>query len=129
MMLNRAIVVQTLVVSGLLAACALGQDKPNVDPALVGLLDRLEAAGAKIKDLRSDVRFESLNTVLEECVVRTGMLLYKEQEPNAMFLVRFDRVDQDGVINESQEWHLFDGRWYTEARAVTKQVIRREILR
>ena len=46
-----------------------------------------------------------------------------------MFLVRFDRISQGGVSSPNQEWHLFDGRWYVEARASTRQVIKREIVR
>ncbi len=116
-----------LALAALLAAPAASFAQANASTEDV--LDRLQRAGEKIKDIRSDVRLESVNTILEQKVVRTGRLFYKEQEPNAMFLVRFDQVDQDGVISDHREWHLFDGLWYTEARELTKQIIRREILR
>jgi hypothetical protein len=96
---------------------------------LDAVLDRLERAGENIHDIRSNLVFETFNTVLEDRIIKTGILLYKKQKPNAMFLVRFDRIHQGGVSSESREWHLFDGRWYTEARQTTRQIIRREIVR
>ena len=96
---------------------------------LEAVLDRLEEAGGKVHDLRTGLVFETFNTVLEDRITKTGELLYKKQQPNAMFLVRFDRVSQGGVTSESREWHLFDGRWYTEARQTVRQVIKREIVR
>ena len=98
-------------------------------PQVVAVLDALERAGDKISDLQTDLRFETFNTILEDRITKTGELLYKKQDPNALFLVRFDRLSQGGVTNENREWHFFDGNWYTEAREMTRQVIRREIVR
>lgn len=102
---------------------------PGENEDLDAVLDRLERAGENVHDIRSKLVFETFNTVLEDRIIKTGMLLYKKQKPSATFLVRFDTIRQGGVISESREWHLFDGRWYTEARETTRQVIRREIVR
>jgi len=101
----------------------------NIAEELEAVLDRLERAGDKVNDLRSRLVFETFNTVLEDRITKTGLLLYKKQRPNAMFLVRFDRIHQGGVSSENREWHLFDGRWYTEARQTVRQVVKREIVR
>ncbi|UCG33392.1 MAG: hypothetical protein JSU68_01930 [Phycisphaerales bacterium] len=109
------------------SASSVGAPGENED--LDAVLDRLERAGDNVHDIRSSLVFETFNTVLEDRIIKTGLLLYKKQKPNAMFLVRFDRIHQGGVSSESREWHLFDGRWYTEARQTTRQVIKREIVR
>ena len=115
----------------LTAACILPLHRAHAQPTpqVVAVLDSLERAGDKITDLQTDLRFETFNTVLEDRITKTGRLLYKKQDPNALFLVRFDRLSQGGVTNENREWHLFDGNWYIEAREMTRQVIRREIVR
>jgi hypothetical protein len=120
-----------MVLCGLLAQVPSVGGEIAATPAdkLDAVLDRLEKAGAKISDIRSDLIFETFNTVLEDRITKTGLLLYKKQKPNAMFLVRFDRVSQGGVTSDNREWHLFDGRWYTEARWAVHQVIRREVVR
>lgn len=93
------------------------------------VLDRLEKAGDKVRAIQSDITFETFNTVLEDRIVKKGFLAYRKDEDQARFIVRFDNVAQGGVVSENTEWHLFDGRWYTEARRMTRQVVKREIVR
>lgn len=92
------------------------------------VLDRLEREGEKINDLEADLRHEVFDKLIEDKQVKTGWLKYRRGEPNAQFMIHFSRLDQGGVINENGEWYAFDGRWLTEAKAMTKQVVKREVV-
>ena len=98
------------------------------DPEVDRILERLEAAGRTIKDLRSQVSYKIVNPLIEDEIIKKGELFFKSDEPNSRFLVRFDQTIQEETVDRKKEWHMFDGRWYTEARESTKQIIKREVV-
>lgn len=102
---------------------------PQVDPRVEEILDRLHDAGRRVNDLTAALTFRSYNPILDETIVKTGRLAFRRMEPHSRFLVHFDRLVQNGRITDSDEWHLFDGRWYVEAREQTRTMIRREVVR
>lgn len=92
------------------------------------VLDRLERAGQKVEDLTANVRHEVFDLLIEDLQVKNGEIRYRRAQPNAQFMVRFDRLRQEGVVIEKKEWFVFDGRWLTEAREQTQQIVKREIV-
>ncbi len=99
-----------------------------VDPEVEAILDRLEKAGQAIHDLQVAVRYQMLDLVIGDTIIKTGQILFRKEKPNPKFLIRFDETRQEDVRDRSKEWHLFDGRWYIEAHEKTKSIIKREIV-
>ncbi|HEX9816740.1 MAG TPA: hypothetical protein VGB18_07150 [Candidatus Thermoplasmatota archaeon] len=118
-----------LVGLGVFSAASFSQDEPSTTtPAVEAILDRLEAKGAAVDDLECSLTLEIQDPRTFELAVKTGKLLYRREEPNALFFVYFNKLEEGGARKNRKEWHLFDGRWYIEAREATKTVIKREIV-
>lgn len=100
----------------------------RVSPEVESILDRLEQAGEKVKDLKADINYVVVDTLIDDKQTKPGHLKYREATPNAQFYVEFTGLDQGGVIIDKKEWYVFDGRWLIEAREATRQVIKREIV-
>jgi len=116
-----------ITLSLLMAASSAGQTTSG-NPKIDQILERLETAGQTVKDLRCEVAYTQFNPLIEDKVVKTGEIFFVNDKPNSRFLVRFDKTVQEGTVDRNKEWHIFDGRWYVEARQSTKQVIRREVV-
>lgn len=103
--------------------------RAGLDPAVEKILDRLEARGKEIKDIEAALIFVKHDPVFNSTEKFEGTVLFKEEKPNPRFLIRFDRSNLNGRVNEKKEWHVFDGRWYIEAREKNSAIIRHEVLR
>jgi hypothetical protein len=101
----------------------------SLDPATDKILDRLEARGKEIKDIEASLVFVKTDPIYNATEKFEGTVLFKEDKPNPRFLICFDRSNQNGRVSDKKEWHVFDGRWYIEAREKNKTIIRREVLR
>jgi hypothetical protein len=101
---------------------------PPVAPDVEKILDRLEKRGETIRDIQADLIYVKKDPILEDKQTYKGELLFKQEEPNPRFMVRFDEFEQEGVVRKKKEWHAFDGHWYIEARENTKTIVRREIV-
>jgi len=99
------------------------------DPKVDAILERLETKGRTVADLICNVTYEDYNVIDESRRKKTGQIIFKRQPPSFAFLIRFDKMNFDGVIKTSKEWYGFDGTWFTEARASTRQVIKRQVVR
>lgn len=134
---NHLIVVSFVSLSS--AVIALGQTTTQptgptttqaaLDPAVEKILDRLEARGKEIKDLEAALVFVKHDPVFNSTEKFEGTVLFKEDKPNPKFLIRFDRGNLNGRVNDKKEWHVFDGRWYIEAREKNTAIIKHEVLR
>lgn len=113
----------------MIAAIASASAARGQSAEVEAVLDRLEHAGQRVEDLSANVRHEVLDLVIEDKPTKIGEIKYRRAEPNAQFFVRFDRLEQEGIVVEKKEWYVFDGRWLTEAREQTQQVVKREIVR
>jgi len=100
------------------------------DPAVAKILDRLEKKGAKVKALEAAIKFTRIDPVLEDKQVHKGVLRFKQTRPNPRFFIRFDELKLESLApKKEKQWHVFDGRWYIEAREKTKSITKREIVR
>jgi len=109
-----------------LAALAKEPPAASNQPARVeAILDRLEARGQGLKDLRTKVIFVENDRVNLTTRVKTGEILFWVTEPNPRFLVTFYKTEIDGVVGK-REWYLFDGRWLYEGIERLEQVTQRE---
>lgn len=100
-----------------------------LDPGVEKILDRLEARGREIKDIEAPLSFVKRDPVFESTERFEGTLFFIEEKPNPRFLIQFDRSIQDNRKIEKKEWHVFDGRWYIEAREKTSTIVKHEVLR
>ena len=103
--------------------------RPSLDQATEKILDRLEARGKEIKDIEAALTFVKHDPVFNSTEKFEGTVLFKEEKPNPRFFIRFDRSNLNGRVNEKKEWHVFDGRWYIEAREKNTAIIKHEVLR
>lgn len=99
----------------------------SLDPAVEKILDRLEKKN--VRDIQADIVYVKKDPVLELEEKYKGILRFIEDKPSPRFLIRFDQSVIEGLVDKSKEWHVFDGRWYTEAREKTKVAIKREVVR
>lgn len=96
-----------------------------VDPAVERILDRWEKKD--IRDVQAELVYVKKDILLEQKY--KGILRFLVDKPSPRFLIRFDQNTIEGVVEKEKEWHVFDGRWYTEAKENTKTVIKREVVR
>ncbi len=92
------------------------------------ILDRLEAKGNEIKTLEAELDYVKVDPILEDRTVNSGVLRFKEDEPNPNFFIRFDTRTVNKRRRKEKEWHIFDGRWYWEVREKLRQINKREIV-
>ncbi len=96
----------------------------DVDRVLTALQDR----GDALKDIRCRVRFVEDDRVNLTKRTKEGRIVLVTGEPNARFLIQFDKTEADGVAGK-REWYLFDGRWLFEGVERLEQVTKREMAR
>lgn len=102
----------------------------KLDPVVDKILDRLEKKGAKIEAIEAAIVFTKIDPVLEDKQVHKGILRFKRTKPNPRFFIRFDELKLENIApKKEKEWHVFDGRWYIEAREKTQSISKREIVR
>jgi len=105
--------------------------QPAVSPEVSAVLDRLEKAGAGLRDLEANIRHELYQVLAEDRQVKTGtvrFLMPTDHQP-ARFFVRFDGLVQEGLKIDQKEWYCFDGEWLREIREHTKLVIDRRVVK
>lgn len=96
------------------------------DPVVDKILTRLEQR--EVKDLRADVLWETGDMLDPEDVIKKkGEILFRQQEPVAIFKVHFTKKIVDKRAPKIDEQHLFDGHNYTILDSENKRVERREI--
>jgi len=142
-MLNRFVaavltllLIAAWVPSGFPAAAAEPASKPAavltspaaLDPKTESILDRLEKTGAHIDNIEAHIEYKKIDTILQDEQKFSGTLRFMKGSPNPRFLIMFDSKEHYKIVYKDKEWHAFDGRWYTDARAKTKQITRREIV-
>ena len=101
----------------------------EVAPAVAAILDRLEKRGEQIDSIEAKIEYTKIDPVLDDKQEYKGLLRFKELKPNPRFFIEFDSFKQEGVIKQQKQWHVFDGRWYIEARESTKTISKNEIVR
>ena len=105
-----------------------GSQPAPLDPAVERILDRLESKN--VHDVQADLLYIKKDPILDNLEQKyKGILRFIEDKPTPRFLIRFDQNTTDGVVEKEKEWHVFDGRWYTEARERTKTIIKREVVK
>jgi len=100
------------------------------DPKIDAILDRLEEKGRAIKGLACKLTYKFVTVEpVEDAQTKEGDLLYAVDQPNAKFLIHFDRLVAEGVAAERHEYFFFDGQWLIERNDKARTVIRRQIVR
>lgn len=92
------------------------------------ILTRLQ--DQQVRDLHAKVEWKSKYVIEDEDANdrKLGEIWYKEFDPVPKFLVHFTQKIASQK-RETDEKHMFDGRWYTELQSSAKTVIRREVRR
>lgn len=91
------------------------------------VLDRLEKAGAAADNLDCLLEWTVEDSRVFETSVRFGRLRFLRKP--LRIRVDFTELHDSGTVKPRNEWHLFDGHWYTEAKELSRTVVRREIVR
>jgi len=98
------------------------------DPRVDAILDGLERRGREVGDLSARLTWELYDQIVEEKYINRGQMLYKRQEPNARFLIRFDEQVMGQRVRPQKKWFIFDGRWYIEASELAGEIHEYEIV-
>ena len=106
-----------------LAVAAFAQTNGDVN----AVLDRVEARGRTIDDIRCQVLYTVEDRVAADLVKRNGAITFKKKDPNPLFMITFVKTVQDGVVSRQRFWYLFDGRWFHEAQERSKSIIKRDV--
>ncbi len=97
------------------------------DPRVDAILERLERRGQEVADLSARLTWQLYDQIVEEKYINRGQMLYKRQEPNARFLIRFDEQIMGRRSRPQKKWFIFDGRWYIEASELAGEIHEYEI--
>jgi hypothetical protein len=89
------------------------RDAGAVDPAAVNVLEQIQRVSAGIKSLEADVRYDSINHILDDTQRRFGTLVYIAGPP-AGFCAHFNRLMVDGKSVPQDRAYIFDGKWMVE---------------
>lgn len=97
------------------------------DPKVIEWLDKLEAAGQKIKSFQAAVHFRTFNFLTQDDQIRIGTLKYMSGK-SARFMIDFDkRVVNSALRPAGMQW-IFDGSWLVEKNVDKKVFIKRQIV-
>jgi len=110
---------------------AAEQEPAQNDPAAVELLQKIEAASAPIKTLRTRVKYTRVQGLTEESQVRFGDFYYAAQSEDTptRFAILFDRLEiESKKVRKMKTWYIFDGNWLLERDHEDKTATRRELV-
>jgi outer membrane lipoprotein-sorting protein len=93
-----------------------------------GILTALQNRSDGLQDIRCEVRFVEEDRVNLTKRTKAGRILFLMTQPNAQFLIHFDKTETDDVLGR-QEWYLFDGRWLYQTLERVEQVTKQEVAR
>lgn len=101
-----------------------------VSPEALALLNKIEAASAKLDTLKARVRYSRLQALTGDEQIRFGDFYYQAKDDDAptRFAVLFDRLVVDDKARPMQTWYIFDGNWLLERNHEDKQATRREVV-
>jgi len=132
----HAFVVSASLALPLWPALAAAQDAPTTQtqPAAPAAseeaqawLERIDAAGQKLKTLQGTLRYEVVQGAMGDKQVRMGSLYYDAAAP-AKFAVHFDRLLASRRLIRDDRWYIFDGQWLVEKMVEQKQFIKRQLV-
>ncbi len=99
-------------------------------PEVDDILDRLETKGQAIKGLACNLIYKYVTVEpVEDAQIKEGELLFTVDQPNAKFLIHFDKMIAEGIVIPRHEYFLFDGGWLIERNDKARTVIRRQVVR
>ncbi len=101
------------------------QPASTLDPAVDKILDRLEER--KVEDITANVTWITSDVFTDSKSVKLGSVQYRDMEPAAGFIVRFDKFEAGGRRRPLNEQHMFDGRWYVELDSEKRTFTKREM--
>jgi hypothetical protein len=104
--------------------------EPKVDEDVRELLDRIEAASAKLNTLKTRVRYTRLQGLTGDEQRRFGDFYYVagDEDKPTRFAVLFDRLVIDERARPMETWYVFDGNWLLERDHEDKTAVRRELV-
>ncbi len=103
------------------------------DPGVEAILDAVELAGDRVRDIDCRVNYRVDDPILESVKKRTGSIRFRKADPsqngdqNPRFLVTFVKSVTDGVVARKKLWYMFDGRYLYEANERSRSTIKRDI--
>lgn len=105
-------------------------EPPAADPAVVALLDKIEAASAKLNTLKARIRYTRTQTLTGDQQQRFGDFHYTagDDENPTRFSILFDRMIVDGRARPMETWFIFDGNWLLERDHEDKTATRRQMV-
>ena len=112
-------------------ATAPAATRPAADPAVVKILDGLEAAGEKHQTIEADLVWIVENPILGDKETRTGSVKYQRGAKGTWAKVRI-HLDTcrlgDGPKYTDRRDYVFDGEWVTVAEHRTKKMTRYQVV-
>lgn len=110
-----------------------GDTTAPASPQAVDLLNKIEAATAKLDTLKARIKYTRIQTLTGDQQERYGDFYYAasvDRTPTR-FAVLFDRLviaDTKRSARPMQTWYIFDGNWLLERDHDAKQAVRRELV-
>jgi len=103
---------------------------PGVDPALVQLLDQLEASGKSLDAFTADLKFIVVEALEGDRVIRDGTMVYRVDDDRIgkSFAILFDARTVNKRKREDKKHYIFSGRWFAEIDPEEKLFIKREVV-
>jgi outer membrane lipoprotein-sorting protein len=113
----------SLFLTAVVSAFACGGDNQTAAPQtgrnlpLNGILEKMQTAASQLKTLSADMEYLYIQDpeLLDARTLRKGNLYYKAGEEESKLLISFLTSRQDdGEVQKSPEYFIFDGVWLTQ---------------
>lgn len=92
------------------------------------ILERLEARGATVEDLKCKVEYTITDVIADDRYTKFGEIRYLKSEPNPKFYIHFVKMHQDDIVSRKQEWYIFDGLNLWEIKEAAKNKIKHAVV-
>ncbi|NLF29484.1 MAG: hypothetical protein GX591_01200 [Planctomycetes bacterium] len=110
--------------------------RPAVAPEVERLLDRVEAAGRKIRTLTAEVRYTEEEILFGERTTYSGLVWYAQDSSGAQrprFRIRFDTIRSGRNRREADRDYVFfsdaNGQWLISRNGEIKQIVKYHVAR
>ena len=106
------------------------EPQPKAAVKVIELLEKIEAASAKLDTLTTRVRYTRIQGLTGDEQRRFGDFYYAagNDDKPTQFAVMFDRLIIDERARPMKAWFIFDGNWLLERDHDDKTAVRREMV-
>jgi hypothetical protein len=134
--MNTTLLIIATIASTLACATPQAVPPPPANPAVDGLLDRLEESATTLDAFTANVWYEVYNDLLGSREIRTGKVIFRQDRETGQkeFALIFDKLMTGAVgagrmrLHEREQHYIFDGQWLAEVDPEKRSFVKHQIV-